>query len=135
MSKRRFTPEQIKELLRNQNIDKCSEKAITYAKDFKVKAVQQYEAGQTSAEIFKEAGFDTLVIGKDIPKTCLRGWMKVFRAKGTAGLLIETRGRTGGRPRAKGLSETEKLKRFEAEIAYLKAENEFLRQLRAKRAE
>lgn len=134
MSKRRFTPEQTKELLQNQNIERCSEKSITYAKAFKVKAVQQYEAGQTAAEIFKEAGFEILIIGKDSPRVCLRDWNKVFRVKGTEGLSKETRGRTG-RPKTKNLSETEKMERLEAENAYLKAENDFLRQLRAKRAE
>lgn len=135
MSKRRFTFEQTAELLSNPSVKKCSEKAITYAKDFKFKAVQQYENGQTSVEIFKEAGFNLLVIGKDTPKNCLRDWRRIYQAKGLDGLIKETRGRAGGRPRTKNLTEALKMERLEAEVAYLKAENDFLRQLRAKRAE
>jgi hypothetical protein len=53
------------------------------------------------------------------------------------GLQIETRGghNGGGRFKTKGLTETEKIKKLEAEVAYLKAENDFLAKLRAKRAE
>ena len=136
MSKRRFNREQINDLLENSNVAKCSEKSITYAKDFKVWVISQYdEEGKTAAEIFKEAGFDLRVIGKDTPKNCLGSWRQVFKQKGEDGLLIETRGRGGGRPKTRGLTQADKIKRLEIEVAYLKAENDFLAKLRAKRAE
>ncbi len=50
--------------------------------------------------------------------------------------LAETRGKgSSGRPRTKNLSDTDKIKRLETQVAYLKAENDFLAKLRAKRAE
>lgn len=38
MSKRIFSEEQIKELLQNPNVEKCSEKSIGYKKEFKLSA-------------------------------------------------------------------------------------------------
>ena len=135
MSKRRFTSEQITKLCHNQNVERCSEKSITYAKAFKVQAVQHYEAGKSSSEIFKDAGFDPQVIGMDTPKNCLSAWRRICQEKGLERLAKETRGRTGGRAKTTGLSEKDRLERLEVTVAYLKAENDFLRQLRAKRAE
>lgn len=136
MSKRRFTTEQIENLRKNVNIAKCSDKAITYGKDFKVRAVKQYrDEGVSAKQIFKEAGFDLNVIGKNKPKECLRQWRWIFKIKGAPGLMTETRGRGGGRPRVKELTDKKKIEYLEAKVAYLKAENDFLAKLRAKRAE
>ena len=136
MSKRRFTVEQINDLLGNANVTKCSDKAITYSIEFKVKAVQQYLVeGISAKEIFKEAGFELSVIGAGTAKRCLHDWRHIYKTKGSDGLMREARGRNGGRPKLKGLTEAEKIKRLEAEVAYLKAENHFLTKLRAKRAE
>ena len=108
---------------------------MTYTKDFKLLAIKLYEQGLASSEIFRDAGFDPNLIGKDQPKECLKRWLKVFRAKGENGLSGQ-RGKTGGgRPRTKGITEADKIEMLEAEIAYLKLENDFLAKLRAKRAE
>lgn len=134
MSKRIFTKEQIEELLKNENIVRCSERSITYGKDFKIRAVKLYKEGLTSTEIFRQEGFDLNLMGKDKPKDCLRCWNRIYRAKGEKGLTIETRGRLGGRPRKpRDKTDSDKIKRLEAEVAYLKAENDFLVKLRAKR--
>lgn len=135
MSKRIFTREQIEEFLKNKNIKKCSEKSITYSKNFKMTAIKLYDQGLTSTEIFRQAGFDLNVIGKDKPKECLLRWNKIIKKKGVEG-LNESRGRNSrGRPKTKNLSIKDKIKRLETENAYLKAENDFLAKLRAKRAE
>ena len=49
--------------------------------------------------------------------------------------MVENRGkgRGGGRPKTKGITPEDRIKRLEAENAYLKAENDFLAKLRAKR--
>jgi transposase-like protein len=132
MGKRRFTEAQIIELSKNANISKCSEKSITYDKEFKVRAVKQYyESGYSPRMIFEEAGFDLALIGRSSPEECLRRWRKVYNIKGIKKLSVETRGKGGGRPRTKGLTDTDKIKRLEIENAYLKAENDFLAKLRA----
>jgi transposase-like protein len=136
MSKRRFTPEQIADLLKTCHITKCSEKAMTYSKEFKVSAVRQYLVdGKSPKDIFLGANFDLSVIGRDTPKECLQNWRRIYKAKGEIGLRTESRGRSGGRPTMKGLTESERIAYLEAEVAYLKAENDFLAKLRAKRAE
>ena len=63
-----FTKEQINELLSNPNVVKCSNKAITYSKDFKLNAVSLYNKGLTPNEIFRQAGFNINVIGKRKPQ-------------------------------------------------------------------
>ncbi len=135
MSKIIFTKEQIEQLLKNKNVARCSERSITYGKSFKVNAVKLYEQGLTSTEIFRQARFNLDVIGKDKPKECLKRWNRIIEKKGMEG-LAETRGKgSSGRPRTKNLSDTDKIKRLETQVAYLKAENDFLAKLRAKRAE
>jgi len=136
MSKRTFTKEQIDGMLKNTNVSYCSERSMTYTKDFKLLAIKLYEQGLTSSEIFRQAGFDLDLVGRHQPKECLSRWNKLFRAKGENG-LSEQRGKNGrgGRPRTKGMTEADKIQRLEAEVAYLKAENDFLAKLRAKRAE
>ena len=140
MNKSKFSEEQIQALRSNSNVDKCSDKAITYSKEFKIKAIKQYnEEGKTASQIFREAGFDLNVIGKHIPKVCLKCWRQTFKFKGVNGLWVEQRGRSKGggkgRPRTRPEEVKERIKRLEAENAYLKAENDFLAKLRAKRAE
>ncbi len=134
MSKRIFTPEEISGLLKNKYVARCSEKSITYHKDFKVIAIRYYESGLPATEIFKQAGFNLDVIGRKIPKSCLRRWLKVAKTKGIQDLSVETRGRSGGgRPKTRFADDKEKLKYLEVQVAYLKAENAFLARLRKKR--
>ncbi len=135
MGKRIFTPDQIKELLQNPNVANCSEKSISYHKDFKVSAVNKYHEGMSSSWIFRGANFNLNLIGRKTPKRCLQRWLKIFRKKGEAGLETDNRGqhKSGGRPKdIKHLSDKERLKYLEAEVAYLKAENSFLAKLRKK---
>lgn len=137
MSKRIFTREQIEEFLNNENVVSCSEKSITFSKQFKIEAIAKYnEQGLGPTEIFWLAGINIDWLGRKEPKNCLRRWKKAYRLKGPEG-LSEIRGKNGrgkgGRPKTKNLTKTEKIKKLEAEVAYLKAENDFLAKLRAGR--
>ncbi|MDP2741831.1 MAG: hypothetical protein Q8O66_04065 [bacterium] len=134
MSKRRFTQEQIKELLKNPNVETCSEKSISYNKKFKVSVINKYQGGLPAQEIFRQAGFNIDLIGREVPKNCLCSWNKILRTKGLKYLSTETRGRgnSGGRPKTNWSNEKEKIKYLEAQVAYLKAENDFLAKLRKK---
>lgn len=135
MTKKIFTKEEIKELSKNKNVKKCSEKPITYSKNFKISAVKLYEEGLTAREIFENAGFSIEVIGRKKPNDCLRRWNKTFRVKGISNLRRENRGKTkGGRPiKIKDKSDKDKIERLEAENAYLKEEKKLLIKPRAKR--
>jgi transposase len=134
MSKRIFNEEQIKTLLQNPNVERCSEKSISYHKDFKVSAIKKYHEGLSPNAIFREAEFNLDMIGRETPKSCLRSWRKVFKEKGVQELSVETRGRShnGGRPKTNWSNEKEKIEYLETEVAYLKAENDFLAKLRKK---
>lgn len=131
MSKRIFTGEQIKKLLTNENIARCSEKSITYQHAFKTDAVKLYAQGLTPSEIFAQANFDLQIIGQKAPTGCLKRWNRTCRITGVTSLSAETRGRGGGRPKTKYQTDKEQIKYLEAQVAYLKAENDFLAKLRA----
>jgi hypothetical protein len=134
MSKRRLSTNQIKELLANKNVENCSDRSITYNKKFKVWAVNKYyEEGYSPRMIFEEAGFDISIIGEDTPGFSLQRWRKEYQVRGIDSLKFERRGQgnRGGRPKTKGLTDADKIKRMAIEIAYLKAENDFLAKLRA----
>lgn len=133
MSKRRLTEKQIKELSSNVNVVRCSAKSITYAKEFKLLAIKQYNDGWSAVMIFKEAGFNPHLFREDMPRGCLTRWRRKYQIKGDIGLINDERGHShkGGRPKTKGLTDTDKIKRMAIEIAYLKAENDFLAKLRA----
>ncbi len=131
MSRRIFTEEQIETLLRNKHVIKCSAKTISYAKEFKLLAIELHNQGLTAAEIFWDEGFDLNVVGRNLPYKCMNRWLKTYEAEGPDGLREESRGRGGGRPRTKDLTDSDRIKRLEIEIAYLKAENDFLAKLRA----
>ena len=131
MSKRIFTQEQIRELSKNKNVKKCSKKSITYNKKFKIKAVKQYyDEYIVPNEIFEQAGFDLDVVGKETPRSSLKRWRKIFQNKGVLALNLENRGRS---KKIKDKTDKDKIERLEAENIYLKAENDFLVKLRAKR--
>lgn len=132
MSKRIFSGDQIKELLQNPNVKKCSKRSITYDQRFKITAVRDWQSGLSPQEIFAQAGFGIKLIGDETPKNCLGRWRKIFKEKGSQGLSAETRGQSGGRPKKNWQNDKEKIKYLEATVAYLKVENDFLAKLRKK---
>ena len=136
MTKIKFNSEQIAEMLKNKYVLKCS-KTITYSTEFKMLAVKQYDEGVTSSQIFREAGFNMQLIGEYVPNNCLRHWRRIFNNHGETGLKSDKRGVTKGghvgRPRTKGLTDVDRIRRLEIEVAYLKAKNDFLVKLRAKK--
>ena len=126
-----FNPEQIKELLNNKNVDRCSSKSITYSKQFKVWAVKKYyDDGYSPSMIFREAGFNLEVIGKSRPKICLKQWKKIYNHKGKDGFSQENRGRSKRKPKMKFKSKDEEIEYLKTKIAYIDAENDFLAKLR-----
>ena len=136
MIKRIFTKEEIAALKRNRSVLRVSERSITYHPDFKLATVKRYKEGISPSVIFREAGFDLAQIGKETPKYTLIRWRKKFDRTGVAGLAKDSRGSHGGGgrpPNLERMSEKDKLKYLEAQVAYLKAENAFLAKLRKQR--
>ena len=107
----------------------------TFKYEFKKRAVEQYFEGVGSKEIFRRAGIDLALRNPDYARGCLKRWRRIVKAKGFEGLR-EARGKGSlGRPKTKGVTAADRIKRLELQVKYLKAENDFLAQLRAKRAE
>lgn len=132
MSKKMYTPLEMRQLERNPHVYHVSEKAITYEPSFKLAAVLSYMEGMTPQQIFVQAGFHLETIGHEQPQRCLKRWRTTYNALGESGLLEERRGKgSPGRPSSKDLSTEEQLKRAEARIQLLEAENDLLKKLEA----
>jgi len=130
MSKNIYNEFQIKELEKNPNVLSASERSISYSPEFKLKAVMDYKSGKIPTQIFIEQGFDLDMIGKEQPKRCLKRWRDSYERFGEEGFLTERRGKgSTGRPSSKHLSMEERLKKAEARIKFLEAENDFLKKL------
>ncbi len=128
MNRIEYSAEQIKALLKNHNVTKCSSKSVGYRKEFKIWAVKEYyEQGMGPNAIFQKAGFDLNVLGRDKPKDCLRLWRKIYKIQGEPGLKMENRGRQGGRRRTNASNDVGYL---QTKLAYLEAENRFLKKLK-----
>jgi len=137
MSRQKFTQAQIRELVKNPHVERCSATNIGFTKNFKVEVISQYHQGLSVFEIFRAAGFDLALIGKGTIKSCILRWRRIHARQGVNGLTTEARGRGrgGGRPKTRGITDADRIKRLEVENAYLKAENAFLAKLRALRRE
>ena len=136
MKKKSLNQEQIVELLTKDCVVKCSPKSISFSKNFKLRAVRQYAEGLTAGQIFNKAGLSPGLIGENRAKDCLQCWRRIVKTKGLDALKTENRGLAKGnkgRPGIKGLTDTEQIKRLKIEVAYLKAKNDFLVKLRAKK--
>lgn len=131
-----FTQNEINELLQNKNVSKCSSKAITYNKKFKVWAVKKYfNNGNSSNMIFKEAGFDLNILGKYRPDNCLKLWRRIYNNKGEEELLKENRSGPGRIKKLEFKSKDEEIEYLKTKIAYMDAENDFLAKLRGLKRE
>lgn len=129
MAERFFGPEAQATILTNKNVLRVSETTITYCPAFKVEAVRaNVFEGKAPHLIFLDAGFDLDLIGHETPKYCLKRWRAVFKQRGEQGLRDDQRGRNStGRPSERDLTVEEKLRRAEAQVRYLKQENELLK--------
>ena len=127
-----FTSLEMEKILINKHVLRVTEKSITYTTDFKLAAVQSYIQGQKPTEIFLFAGFDLEIIGHKTPKQALFRWRKLYEQHGEQALAEDGRGRGSiGRPSTRELTIEERLKRAEARIKLLEAENDLIKKLDA----
>ncbi|MFA5526544.1 MAG: HTH domain-containing protein [Acholeplasmataceae bacterium] len=106
MSIERFTPEQIKQLEKNPNVKKVSDKSITYTESFKERFIIEYNQGKLPNAIFEEAGFNAYVLGERIKQASYRWRQQSKRIEG----LKDTRKGGSGRPRTRELTDAEIIK-------------------------
>lgn len=114
-----------KDLESNPNVRKVTKSNVAFTPKFKLKAVRSYLNGSTPIEIFEKAGVNLSSFGKTYAKGCLKKWKKIFEDFGEAGFTEERRGNKKGRPKGR------KFNSLEEENAYLRAELDFLKKLRA----
>ncbi len=125
MSKILFTDLQIKKLSKNKWIKKISNKAITYTDEFKIKLVKETENYKKfPRDVFKECGIDPDIVGKKRIEIAAYHWRKKYKDTGE---IRDTKKGNSGRRLEHELSNEEKLKRAEAKIKLLEAENELLK--------
>lgn len=122
MGKNYFTEEQQKILLENPYIEKVSEKAITYTREFKERFAEEYRSGKMPSQVLIDMGIDPHILGKR-RRNGLVVTMKKCERRPEG--FEDIRKTNSGRPLVKDLSSDEKIKRLEQKVAYLNQENEF----------
>lgn len=127
-----FSSEEIAQLKQNPCVFHCTKRSIHYTYEFKKRALTLHKEGVSAREIWKRSGFHTDKWKSHYFKGTLRDWKKIVKKNGIEGLL-----KPGGIQYDRGPNNTDKdkLKRLKLQVKYLEAENDFLAQLRAKRAE
>ncbi len=128
-----FSSGEVAALREHPCIQTCSAKSITYTYEFKRQVLTHYDEGVSPREIWRRAGLD--IRRPEYPRECVKRWRKIVQQKGFIGLETESGARSPGRPKTKGVTDADTIKRLKLEVAYLKAENDFLATLRATRAE
>lgn len=125
MSNVLFTDNEVKKLRKNKYVKNVSNKSITYTDEFKEKVVFETENYKKfPRQIFEECGFDIDIIGVKRTENATYKWRKQYKS---CGELKDLRKQNSGRPLERELSDAEKLKRAEAKIRLLEAENELLK--------
>lgn len=113
--------------LKNTNIEKITDSNIRFTKEFKIRALKLFRNGTPAKEIFIAAGIDITDFEKDYAKKSIGRWSKAARVHGASKLNEERRG-IGSSGRSSG---TKKFKSLSEELIYLRAENDFLKKIRA----
>lgn len=120
-------------LEKSPGILKVGDKQISFTKKFKESAVLAYQNGKTPGEIFLSVGLDPKIFLDDYCCKSILRWKAAIEKHGVTALNDERRGKkASGRPRGNGKPKRPKTQtQFEERLAYLEAENEFLKKLRA----
>ena len=117
-------------LLKNPVVEKITDSHVVYTVEFKKSAVGKYLSGQSPRQIFTDAGINTSYFNEDYAKKSIFRWKKVLEDDGPGGLATEKRGRkASGRP--KKVFDPSDLQSVLDRVAYLEAENDFLKKLKA----
>ena len=119
-----------KTLLASKHVSKITDSQVIFTAGFKIKAVEMYLEGKSPSKIFQELGIDPFYFLPDYPKKSISRWRKVYLEEGKQGLKEEKRGKSAtGRPRK--TYDPDDLDSMKARLAYLEAENDFLKKLHA----
>lgn len=125
MKSHTFSSEELEQLRDNPWVSKVASNRIYYTKAFIRHALKRQAEGFSAREIFLEAGIPLHSFNHVYAKDAIKQWRRNGRDKDVR----------PGRPKKAPDAPEERLRYLEAQVAYLKAENAFLVQLRAGRAE
>lgn len=80
MGRGQFTQAEIEELRENPHVHDVNRTSISYSKEFKQQFMEEYKKGKRPVQIFRDAGFDPVVLGsKRIERACAR-WKEAYRS-------------------------------------------------------
>ncbi len=130
-----FSQEQITQLKQNPCVFECTQKSIHYTFEFKKRALDLYTQGISPNEIWKQAGFDISIWKKGYCGNTLKDWRRFVRTRGIESLTKRGGIQADKGPKNESTINDDMVKRLLLQVKYLKAENDFLAKLRAKKAE
>ena len=126
MSNILFDEEQQKQLRANHWVKSVTEKSISFTEDFKIYFINEYNLGKLPKQIFKDAGFDIIVLGdKRIEQCTARYKRQNKRIEG----FHDTRANNSGRRIGKELSIEEENELLKKQNTKLQQELEFLKKM------
>lgn len=123
----KFTDQQRKLLVSNKNIEKVTSSNVQFTVKFKLSSLKEFESGRSAEEIFESAGIDLSLFKPGYAGKSVSRWRKAYSEQGKDAFTREHRGKnSSGRPKSRN-----SFKNDAEELAYLRAENEFLKKLHA----
>ena len=135
MKRRTYTRKEQQELQQNKSVLSCTDKTITYSEDFKRFVLKRYyEEGSSPRDLFAEQGFPESIVHSEVPRWSLKTWRKTYGTAYEKLNLTSQKGKSGGRPKksydVSTMTDQEKLAYYEAKVAYMDKENDFLAEAR-----
>lgn len=122
---------QKRELLKNLNVSKITEKHVSFTAAFKIKAVERYLKGDSANQIFLDAGIDPSFFKHNYCRSCIKRWYKLASDDGKARLKSDQRGKGAtGRPKTTKLSTLS----YDELQVIIEAQKEIIEELKKKKA-
>jgi transposase len=127
MNQKKFTEKEMNELRKHPYVQSVTSTLITYTDEFKRIFIAEDRDGKLPREIFRDHGFDVDLLGGSRIRKAAYRWRKAYKKQGIDGLNDARK--HPGKKEKKEASLQEQNARMEAQIQFLKAENELLKKL------
>jgi len=115
-----YTTKQIRELSKNEYVEKVSEKYISFTKECKILFIQKQKTWMFYRDIFKTFKFPEYIVNSKLPERCSQRWQRTFKEHG---FLWFTQSKWRPKIERKDTSKMtleEENEYLRAEVAYLK---------------
>lgn len=122
-----MSKEFVKQLNENPNVEKATEWTISFTKEFKQLAYDEYQRGKSMREVFTEAGFDVEKLGE---KRMQNFRQKLLARVGNeSGFADKRKDKSQQAPPSTEAQMMKRIRELEHRNAYLEQENEFLKKI------